>query len=127
MSSAKGHICFLQACLKIFLGALLSMVTDGIVIGCFAHPPFPPGSSKITFGLLNPLASEWLHRGFCLSLEFPAGKSRSMLSVAAPALGCARVSPLETQDVLCSGFPPPGAPPCLRTAILPTGQRQNRP
>src|SRR5262245_9044321 len=101
MGSAKWHIGFLQACLEVFLGVLLRVETDGIVIGRFAHPRFSPGSRKITLCLLDPLMGEWLHRGLCPFLGFPAGKSHSMLSVAAPALGFVRVSLLETQAVRC--------------------------
>ena len=65
MRARNGNAKFLQERLQIFLGALLTMKTGGVMRGLAAACEIANGA-KVAFGLSHPLARASFHRGLYL-------------------------------------------------------------
>ena len=61
-ASSQGKIRLLEESFQVFLGALLRMKADGIVIGRLSDPDFATGRGKISLGFIDPFTGQGLHK-----------------------------------------------------------------
>ena len=61
MSSLKRDVCLLKSRLEIFFCALLTMITNAVVVWFFAYTIQLTRSIPITFGFLNPFLRDGFH------------------------------------------------------------------
>lgn len=67
MRFSESNIRFLQTRLQVFLGALLRVKADRIIIRMVGGAQLPFRSRKITFCFIHPLMRDRLHKALALS------------------------------------------------------------